>query len=481
MDAQQTAGKQWQFFVEHREAVIAALARGECDAILPAARGFMDGFASFLLDHSVIDLLMRFPDPRSRRSIPAVFFCNSLLYRPLFRLDSLRQIGAVLFRSPFVLRQLGFNARQIDSGFYANAGRTPFDEEALADFFAAVSAEDLQAYHQQIAVTLITQFPDLRTGGRWAMDTVYFSTPPGPHDENRHMYKACVLGVWQPDVVWPVLWSFASTDVADLTMGKALLDQTHTILPPGTIQHLLVDRGFLDGAWFSTLWQKGIRVTCNLRSDMDAFTDLVGLSQMKDAVWQTVPPPDNHRTPPPVRSIALYTGLTTWSTCTAPLSGCVIRDTYPEGTEYQATIQTGQASDAQAIYQGRGQRWDVEETFMSLTRYWTFDQLPACRPGVARALVLFAFLAFTLLGLYQQQDKGMEEADEPAHPWGPPPLPVPEREVAVYVGPHFTLLQASELVRIILDHVDAWQANRSTILDNLRVAEGRPRRTDSGP
>ena len=479
MSAKQTADKQWQFFVENREAVIAALARGECDAILPAARGFMDGFANYLLDHAVIDLLMRFPDPRSRRSIPAVFFCNSLLYRPLFRLDSLRQIGAVLFRSPFVLRQLGFNARQIDSGFYANAGRTPFDEEALADFFAAVPTEDLQAYDQQIAVTLVTQFPDLRSSRRWAMDTVYFSTPPGPHDQTGHMHKACVLGVWQPDVVWPVLWSFASTDVADITMGKALLDQAHSILPAGTIKHLLIDRGFLDGAWFSSLWQKGIRVTCNLRSDMDAFTDLVGLSQMKDAVWQTVPPPDNHRTPPPMRSIALYTALTTWSSCTAPLSGCVIRDMYAQGTEYQATIQTGQASDAQAIYVGRGQRWDVEETFMSLTRYWAFDQLPACRPGVARALVLFAFLAFTLLGLYRQSDS--DNAEEPAHAWGPPLLPLPEREVAVYVGAYFTLLQPGELIRIILDHVDAWQANRLTILDNLQEAGRRSSPSDRAP
>lgn len=96
----QTADAQWQPFVENRAAVVAALARGECDAILPAACGFMDGFASFLLKHAVIDLLMRFPDPSSRRSIPAVFFCHSLLDRPLFRLDSLRQIGAILFRSP---------------------------------------------------------------------------------------------------------------------------------------------------------------------------------------------------------------------------------------------------------------------------------------------------------------------------------------------------------------------------------------------
>lgn len=66
---------------------------------------------------------------------------------------------------------------------------------------------------------------------------------------------------------------------------------------------------------------------------------------------------------------------------------------------------------------------------MSLTRYRAFDQLPACRPGVTHALVLFAFPAFTLLGLYRQQDT--DAGAKPAHPWGPPVMPLPEREVAV--------------------------------------------------
>ena len=39
--------REWYIFTENREAVIAQLKRGECDGILPAARGFVDGFAEF--------------------------------------------------------------------------------------------------------------------------------------------------------------------------------------------------------------------------------------------------------------------------------------------------------------------------------------------------------------------------------------------------------------------------------------------------
>ena len=77
----------WQIFVENREAVISALERGECAGILPAARGFLDGFGEFLLDAGVLAVLEEFPDHRQRRTIPMFFFCNTLVYRPLFHLE----------------------------------------------------------------------------------------------------------------------------------------------------------------------------------------------------------------------------------------------------------------------------------------------------------------------------------------------------------------------------------------------------------
>jgi hypothetical protein len=100
-------------FVANQDAVIAALKRGECDRILPAARGFLDGFAESCLEAGVLECSEALPDPRARRSIPIFFFCNTLVYRSLFHLKRLAPIADVLFRSPYILRQLGFNGRQI--------------------------------------------------------------------------------------------------------------------------------------------------------------------------------------------------------------------------------------------------------------------------------------------------------------------------------------------------------------------------------
>jgi hypothetical protein len=103
----------WVLFEQNREQVVAALKEGRCDGILPAARTMFDDFAGFLQQSDLLPLFDRFPDPRERRSIAPFFFCHTLLNRPLFRIPRLAQIGDTLFRSPYILRLLGFNARQM--------------------------------------------------------------------------------------------------------------------------------------------------------------------------------------------------------------------------------------------------------------------------------------------------------------------------------------------------------------------------------
>jgi len=124
---------------------VEALRHGQCDAILPAW-GFLDGLAGFLHQGGVLPLFDAFPDHRQRRSIAPFFFCHIMVYRPLFDLPRLADIGTTLFRSPYIMNLLGFNARQIEEGFYAGQGQKPFDVESLEEFFASATAEDFLDY-----------------------------------------------------------------------------------------------------------------------------------------------------------------------------------------------------------------------------------------------------------------------------------------------------------------------------------------------
>lgn len=461
----------WYIFTENREAVIAALKRGKCEGILPAARSFMDGFAEFCLDAGIVVALGAFRDRRARQSIPMYFFCNSLVYRPLFHLTRLKPIERTLFRSPYILRQLGFNARQIERGFYeTHTGQRPFTAEAIADAFARAQPEDFLANQQRVLQALWDYCPGQFRSALWAMDSVHVSIPRGAHT-SAQAFKACVLGIWQESVVWPLLWMFVPEDEAEITVGRQLVAAAESVIGDGTLQHLLVDRGYLDGQWLTELRQRGTRVTIGVREDMLILEDMINLSRLPELTWEKAEPPTIHHDPQPEREMMSLPAMEAeWAACEVPVSSCLIRDTYPDEVRYRGLVTTDPDIPACEILRDDRRRWTLEEVFMTLTRYWNFDDLPPCRLGVGQAMVHFALVAYTLLGFYLQETEGVEDITT----WNmaPPPLPLPERELAVYAGSHFALLLPSELVVIMLENMDAWQANREQLLMALRLAEG---------
>jgi hypothetical protein len=460
----------WQIFLENRQAVVEALEQGECTGILPAARGFLDGFAGFLLEAGLLEILEQFPDHRQRRTIPIFFFCNSLVHRPLFRFERLAPIERTLFRSPYILRQMGFNALQIEKGFYQTPeGQRPFTVEAIAECFAEATAEDFLAHQKLVLKALVAYCPGQFRRKLWVMDSLNFHVPRGAHTEALS-FKACILGVWQESVVWPLLWAFVPDTENETVVGQKLFAAAEEALGQGFIRHLLIDRGYLDGPWIAELHQRGTRVTIGVKENMLVLEEMHNLSRLADAVWTEVEPPKIHGQPPPQRAIMGFTHLQNeWIGASVPLSGCLIRDTYPDRIVYQGLVTTAPAA-APEILDDNGHRWTLEEVFMTLTRYWNLDDLPPCRQAVAYAQIHFALNAFTLLGFYLQET---DEGDIPTWNLSPPPFPIPERELAVYAGPNFTLLRPSELLEIILNHVDAWKANQATLLMALRMCEGK--------
>lgn len=463
----------WALFVEDRDVVIEALRRGECDAILPAARTFLDGFAAFLLEHGIIPLFETVPDHRERHSIPAFFFLTTLLHLPLLRLQHLVDIERVLFRSPFILRTLGFNARQIAEGFYASSGPRPFTAEALGDFCENLKAEALFDLQLAIVRQLRTRFPDVFEQGTYMMDCFLVTCPPGARGLPEVRLKFCVLSLRLGARALPLLASCGpdtGEESGDVTRGRQMVAALRKVLQSRDLALLLIDRGFLDGAWLAEQARLGTEVIIGQKSNMAAYEDLVGLAKMGDTVWEVLAPPKNHRDPPPKREAALFPEITTWDACKVPLTGLVIRDRYPDGKEeWQVYVSPESYAKASDFYEKQRLRWDEEECFMALTRYWGADDLPPMREGVARALIHFSLLAYVLLGLFRWKEEGVANMVLP-------PMIVPETEFAIYAGNHYALLTASDLLTIVLDNVAAWHKHRRKILSSLRLAE---RRLDS--
>ena len=459
----------WSVVTEDRATVLAALKRGECDGLLPAAAGFLDEFATFLDQHGLLQQFEHFPDPRQRQSILVPFFCNVLLHKQLFRLPRLADIDRILFHSPDVLRKLGFNLRQIHEGFYQGSQQKPFAVEALADFFAAISPDQLQEHQRQFARHLWQQFPLLASSGVAILDANTTTVPPGHHQRPGVQLKACLLGIRAGGHLFPLLWDYTVRgpgEDADLTQGKRLMAAATAALGPGAIHHLIVDRGFIDGAWISDLNRGGLDTIIGLRDTMDLYQDMLGLSRLEDATWLAAPPPQLHQGPVPERTLCPLRDLNTWDACTVPLQGIVIRDTYPDRVQYQCLVTTDLTLTPPQLHHYSRDRWSIEESFMDLTRYWPLDQVGSCRPAVARAQIHFLFLAYCLLHLFAHETQAQEQAVARR------PSLLPGREITAYCGDHYAILLPSELVTIILDHIKHWQKNREQLLAALRFCEG---------
>lgn len=158
----------------------------------------------------------------------------------------------------------------------------------------------------------------------------------------------------------------------------------------------------------------------------------------------------------------------TWSACTVPLQGIVIRDTYPDRVHLQCLVTTDLSLTPHQLHNSSRDRWAIEESFMDLTRYWGLNSLGSCRLPVAIAQVHFTLLAYSLLHLFAHlQDRAHKPLLLSA-------AMLAGREITAYWRGHYAILLPSELLTIVLDNYQAWLVNRDELIRALRLCEGRP-------
>jgi hypothetical protein len=165
----------------------------------------------------------------------------------------------------------------------------------------------------------------------------------------------------------------------------------------------------------------------------------------------------------PQRRVTGWHGNEMWSSCPVPLSVALIEDRFEDKTKHYVIAGTGEV-DATDLHEKFRRRWEIEEAFMALTRYWNIDDLGSCRHEVYLAQVYFALLAYGLLRVFS--DRYGPVVDDTA--------PVPGQELVVYWRDRYAILLPSELFEVVFDNLQRWQANKRRLLEAMRHCEGRP-------
>jgi hypothetical protein len=462
----------WEVVVRNDVHVLTRLALGHCDGLLPDFWLDPDDLLHFALDLGALTAFASLPDPRHRREIPATLFGNVLLAGALPDTPSLRQIGTTVFHSAVVLDQLGVNFYTTREGGARTGDERPFDVEALGDYLSLLTPADYTAHAQTLAHWL--RGHEGLQGSTWAIDCLDVRIPKGrvPRAEvaeTRHL-KIAVLSVLTPAGALPLLWHFGTPHDADVILAKPLWDAAVTLWEHGACRELLIDAGFLDGAWLAQLHSQGTTVITRVREGMAPFAAAQAYVASQTATsWRAVAlpkrPTDHER--PLQREITGLTDWPGWDAFGQDLALCLVRDTYADGTiDVWCLMSTDPQATALQIYDAFRRRWHIEEIFMALSRYHGLNALPASRLGVACARVHALFFAYTLRWLCRQQARQQLTAN------GGKPWRRRSPDLIVYAGGAFAVLKPSIVLEVILTHADVWVTRRDEILAAIRYCEG---------
>jgi len=263
------SSENWSVVVRSQERVLTGLERGECDGILGDEWLEPDDLVQSALDEGFLDWFEDFPDRRRRRSIDKRLFCRVLLCGRLVDLPSVAETGRVIFHATTLLDKLGFNFRVMREGGSRTGDERPFDEEALEDYFAKLTAEDYFSHQLTLSRRLLAR-PEL-AGKVWLLDCRDTKVPNGHHQEGRH-WKAGVLSVCGKAGPHPVLWNFGlAPQTADLVLARSLVKAALEAWGQGAIRWLILDAGFVDGPWLHKLKGRSVDCIIRIKQGMDNY------------------------------------------------------------------------------------------------------------------------------------------------------------------------------------------------------------------
>jgi hypothetical protein len=282
----------------------------------------------------------------------------------------------------------------------------------------------------------------------------------------------------------PVFWKMVDDFVA--AVGK------------GVIRHLILDRGFIDGAAIGRAKRAhGIDTTIGVRRTMDAYRDAVGLASLPDTLWQRhvrTPQPgelpvkrhllDARRAEPlrlreakrqqtlarrrreqglpepvpPAQWIAKIDRTTSFEGCPVPLDVVVCTpDKNPRGDAAWAIMTTAEDATAAAVVDRYGLRVGIEERHRHIKCFWDIADFQSPDQELVVNQVVFTLLTYSLLQqhLLRRGRKALNKATKSRMIENL--VPVAEH-VTVFTDQQYARFTACEYTLMVMDVPDSARA-----------------------
>jgi hypothetical protein len=468
-------------FEYDRQFVIEALRRGEIDFLENVSEAAEADLFRHLLGRDVLERLAEhYPTPRKKEEVPIWLYIASQI--------SLKLHDASYHAFPYVLRsgglitalgpKVGRKAEHPDThditlaceGFNDKNDydrQTPCDQDFLRKFARHTQPGRLHAWFNREVPRCLRSLKLFDAEGLFLGDASYVFVPDNENyedsvkllfDEHNHPVDSQKVDLRDQRYQWRRCYKVVSlihvnrelnlflTVAARVVPGNAhecpilyeLVDGFVKAVERGWMKVLVVDRGLIDGANMARLkTSHHIDTVVPLRKNMNAYQDMMGLTRLKDFVWepyqapraQPAQQPDRSKPPrivkrewkrqqtlavkkglpppslpqsvaplPPRTFLGMARGVTSWTDCTVPLTAVVSREIDPEGnTQHWVLVTTSALFSAPHIRATYALRTAIEERHRQYKCFWDLAHMPSRQFSMVVTQVLFVLLAYTLL------------------------------------------------------------------------------------
>jgi hypothetical protein len=189
-----------------------------------------------------------------------------------------------------------------------------------------------------------------------------------------------------------------------------MVSETLQLGGAGTIELLLMDREFVDGALIDWLTgDHGIDVILPVKENMDILEDMRGLERIDPRPWQPYTKlawRRVHKDQPKQKvmvhvRVKGFEGLTTWSSCRIPLNGILRLREDETPDDAHGLVTTLPVQDAIQIDRQFGARWGIEnDGHRELKQGWDLETLWGRSLAAVTMSVVMKLLGYNYVKLF---------------------------------------------------------------------------------
>jgi hypothetical protein len=410
-----------QWYRQDREAVLAALARGERpDMATTLSAGVVDELVALHEELGVLPALGDLPTTRERRGVPDALLLRTLATLPFVAGASLSGATETLFKEPAILLRLGWAPVHLREGTNDRhrhpGGRQPESlpchPDTLRDALRRVAAQTWEQVQRTGVQALYAR--------RLVRGQVYAVDGSGIGPQLRVVALVCVSAERPLIVAWRLLAGDASEKGKEAAVTRSLVEQALALGGAGCIRLLLADALYADGpllAWLK--YVQGIDALVPLPEDRLLYADISGLAAQGLIPWTThryVRTIQGHKQLRTVE-VAAAGNLTSWDGFVEAAAGygapdatlwaALIRekDAPPGAPLPRGLVSTRPWAAGFAALQAYRPRWHVEDdTYRELKEGWALEKQRWGRDSAAvRGHLTLTCLAFNTAQVYRSR------------------------------------------------------------------------------